>query len=130
MDKSKKEVVYTDFPLTKSKNFNGEISIYNNDKALAQAIKMFLSSSYKEKVRSRSGGVLIPFIGKTMTEEVANEIKKRVVESLENEFYPNMTVNSIQVEGDKTRNIWIIYLTAYNLQLNLGVNDKIVFSNS
>lgn len=130
MNKSIKEIVYTDFPLIKEITMNGEIKVYENNKALMQAVKIWLSSSNGEKIRSRDGGCLIRFLGKVMDENTIGEMERVIRNSLETEFSPNLTVDTLKVIADKTRNRWIIYIVAFSIELQIGINDYVIVSNT
>lgn len=121
---------YTDSSITGTINTNGTVKrVYNSD-ALAQAFKIWLTSGKSEKLRTISGGWLIPFLGKTMTDERANNIKKKLIEGLDKEFKPKITVTDLQVIPNYNKNYYIIYLQGYNPELNIGINTYAYVNNN
>ena len=59
-----KNILYFDYPFYKKLNGNGAIVELTNSEALAQAVKIWLVSKKNERIRSRSGGVIYPYLGK------------------------------------------------------------------
>lgn len=121
--------LYLDYPMIKEIKDNGELKTYRNSDALAQAIKIWLSSSYGEKIRSRSGGVLIPYIGKLLTVENANDMKNAILFGLQNDFNPKIEVVSIKVNPNVEKRRWEIEIIGYNPTLAIGVNTRVIVSN-
>jgi hypothetical protein len=91
MDKSIKEDIYLDFPIIKQMNGNGELKTYKNSDALFQAIKIWLTCEKGEKIRTNSGGYLLPYIGKFLDKDTAEQIRSYICEGLTTEFFPPIT---------------------------------------
>lgn len=121
--------LYLDYPIYKEVKSNGELKTYKNSDALAQAIKIWLSSSKGEKIRTRSGGVLIPFIGKLLTTENANSMKNAIVFGLQHDFTPPIEVVNIDVYPNVEKQRWEIDIIGYNATLLVGVNTRVIISN-
>lgn len=121
--------LYLDYPIIKETKDNGELKTYKNSDALAQAIKIWLSSSNGEKIRTRSGGVLVPFIGKLLNNENANSIKNAILFGLQNDFNPIIEVISIDVTPNVEKRRWEIEIIGYNPTLAIGVNTRVIISN-
>lgn len=130
MDKTQKEVTYLDFPLTKKLTMGGELKTLENSEALSQAIKIWISTQVGEKIRTHEGGILMPYIGKTLDDENAQKIKNVLQYGLESIFQPNLTVVTLEVVPNHSRNLWEITLIAYNIEMAVGINDKVLISNS
>lgn len=130
MNKSDKKYIYTDFSRRKIINRNGELTRYNNNEALEQAIKIWISSQKGEKIRTTGGGLLVPFIGKTLDEYNAERIKQVLTQGLEEYFIPNITIVELKVIPNNQKNRWEIYVVGYNIELSLGVNTLVLVNNS
>lgn len=121
--------LYLDYPIIKETKNNGELKTYKNSEALSQAIKIWLSSANGEKIRTRTGGILIPYIGKLLTDENANDMKNAIVFGLQNEFNPPIEVVNITVIPNVNKKRWEIEIIGYNATLAIGVNTRVVISN-
>mgnify|MGYP001451872664 CR=1 FL=1 len=120
-----KRLLYKDFPLSKKLTNGGDLDTIENSDALAQAFKIWISSARGEKVRSISGGYLIPFLGKGVTPDNAERIRKQIITGLENDFVPAITVQDLQVIPNQEKSSWLIILTGYNETLNIGLNTYV-----
>lgn len=125
-----KETLYIDEPFYKKIDSQGNIVQLKNSDALAQALKLWLTSGKGEKVRSTSGGILIPHLGKAMDDNRANLIKNSIIKGLSTEFIPSITVTSLQVTPNHNKNQWIILLIGYTTSLEIGVNTVVVVNNN
>ena len=123
-------IVYYDFPFYKKINKNGSLAVMTNSDALAQAVKIWLVSKRNEKIRSRSGGIMYPYIGKMMDENRASDIKNRITQGLKEDFNPPLTPVQIDVVPNYEKERWEIGIVAYNADLAVGVNTKVVVTNS
>lgn len=123
-------IVYYDFPFYKKINKNGSIADMTNSDALAQAVKIWLVSKRNEKIRSRSGGIIYPYLGKMMDENRASDIKNRITQGLKEDFNPSLTPVEITVIPNYEKERWEIGIVAYNADLAVGVNTKVVVTNS
>lgn len=124
-----RDIHYIDFPLIKETTNNSDLKVYKDSDAIANAFKIWLTGKVGEKVRSTSGGYLIPFLGKPLTDETANKIRTRIIDGLQKDFAPAITVQDLQVIPDVNRNRWLITLTGYNTAYNLGINTFLVVNN-
>lgn len=123
-------IVYYDLPFYKKVNKNGSIADMTNSDALAQAVKIWLVSKRNEKIRSRSGGIIYPYLGKMMDENRASDIKNRITQGLKEDFNPSLTPVEITVIPNYEKERWEIGIVAYNADLAVGVNTKVVVTNS
>lgn len=121
--------LYLDYPMIKETNSNGELKTYKNVEALNQAIQIWLSSSKGEKIRTRSGGILVPYIGKLLTQENANDMRNTILFGLQNDFNPPITVVHLTVTPNVEKRRWEIEIIGYNATLQIGVNTRVVVSN-
>ena len=122
--------LYYDYPFYKKVNKNGSIADITNSDALAQAVKIWLVSKRNEKIRSRSGGIMYPYLGKMMDETRASDIKNRIIQGLQEEFNPPLTPVQIDVIPNYDKERWEISIVAYNADLSVGVNTKATITNS
>ena len=129
MTQTAKDIVYMDYPIVKETTPQGELKTYENSDALAQAVKIWLVSSQGEKIRSKSGGYLMPFIGKPLDEDNARRISQRLIQGLSEDFNPPITVVDINVYPDTAQMRWVISIKGYNADLNIGVNTVVVVNN-
>ena len=124
-----KEYLYYDFPFYKKTNKNGSIVELTNSDALAQAVKIWLVSKKDERVRVKGGGIIYNLLGKIMDEERASMIKREIVDGLTNQFNPPLTIVQVDVIPDYEKELWNIGIVAYNADLQVGVNTKVIVSN-
>lgn len=129
MTQTTKDIVYMDYPIVKETTSRGELKTYENSEALAQAVKIWLVSSQGEKIRTKSGGYLMPFLGKPLDDENARKISQRLIQGLNEDFTPSITVVDIQVIPDTYNMRWVISIKGYNADLNIGVNTTVVVNN-
>jgi hypothetical protein len=111
-----------DLPLTKKLNSVGEFSSIINSECLAQAVKIWLSNNIGEKIRDGSGGSLARYIGKPMSFEASDEMRRTIISLLSESFTPQLTIVDLQVIPDINNQRWLIYLQGYNTVVNEGVN--------
>ena len=123
-------IVYYDFPFYKKINKNGSIADMTNSDALAQAVKIWLVSKRNEKISSHSGGIMYPYIGKMMDENRASDIKNRIIQGLSEDFNPSLTPVQVDVVPNYEKERWEIGIVAYNADLAVGVNTKVIITNS
>lgn len=117
-----KSLLYQDLPLSKQIDENGNLYVPVNSDALAQAIKVWLSSAKGEKIRSGTGGWLVSLLSKPMNQETADKIRSNIITGLANDFSPPITIVDLQVIPDVAKNNWIITVAGYNSSINVGVN--------
>ena len=123
-------VLYYDFPFYKKINKNGSVvELYNSD-ALSQAVKIWLASKKNEKVRSLGGGIIYQHLGKIMDESRANDIRNRIIQGLKEEFTPPLVPVQVEVIPNYDKERWEIGIVAYNADLAIGVNTKVVITNT
>ena len=127
---SNNHIVYYDFPFYKKVNKNGSIADMTNSDALAQAVKMWLVSKRNEKIRSQSGGIIYQYLGKMMDEDRASDIKNRITQGLKEEFNPPLVPVQIEVTPNYEKERWEIGIVAYNADLAIGVNTKVIITNN
>lgn len=123
-------ILYYDYPFYKKTNKDGSIADMNNSDALAQAVKIWLVSKRNEKIRSQSGGILYNYLGKMMDETKASEIRNVIIQGLTKEFNPPLTPVHVEVVPNYEYERWEIGIVAYNADLSIGVNTKVVVTNS
>ena len=123
-------IVYYDLPFYKKVNKNGSIADMTNSDALAQAVKIWLVSNRNEKIRYNNGGIMYPYIGKMMDENRASDIKNRIIQGLNEDFNPPLTPVQVDVVPNYEKERWEIGIVAYNADLAVGVNTKVVITNS
>ena len=124
-----KNILYMDYPFYKKTNMNGELAQLTNSDALAQAVKIWLVSKRNEKIRSRSGGIIYPYLGKMMDEDKAYDIKSNIIRGLKEDFNPPLTPVEVNVIPNYDKQRWEIGIVAYNADLAVGVNTKVTVTN-
>lgn len=122
------DVVYSDFPIIKQTINSGELKTYKNSDALSQAIKIWLVSAKGEKLRSNTGGILTPYIGKLIDDNLRKKIKQEIQDALLYEFSPPITILNLEVEGDGGNQDIRINIVGYNADLSIGVNTSVIIS--
>lgn len=122
------DVVYSDFPIIKQTINSGELKTYKNSDALSQAIKIWLVSAKGEKLRSNTGGILTPYIGKLIDDNLRKKIKQEIQDALLYEFSPPITILNLEVEGDGGSQDIRINIVGYNADLSIGVNTSVIIS--
>ena len=123
-------VIFYDYPFYKKVNKNGSIADMTNSDALAQAVKIWLVSKRNEKIRSVGGGIMYQYLGKMMDENRATDIRNRIIQGLSEEFEPPVTPVQVDVIPNYEKERWEIGIIAYNANLSVGVNTKVVIMNS
>ena len=122
-------ILYFDYPFYKKLNGNGSIIELTNSDALAQAVKIWLVSKKNERIRSQSGGVIYPYLGKIMDDTRAYNIKTNIVKGLKEDFNPPLTPVEVSVIPNYEKERWEIGIIAYNADFAVGVNTKVTISN-
>jgi len=125
-----KSILYVDSPIVKKTDENGGMDGLINSDAVAQSFKNWLISGKGEKIRSTSGGWVLPFLGKGVTEEIAAQIEKNIILGAEIDFSPPMTITYIAVVPDKKNFRYIIKVEGYNTSVNVGINTYAVIDAS
>lgn len=125
-----KNIKVYDYPFYKKLNGNGSISDLENSDALTQAVKVWLVSKTNEKVRSRSGGIIYPYLGKLMDEEQKNKMRMAIVQGLQYDFNPPLVPVQVEVNADYEKERWEVSIVAFNSELALGVNTKVTILNT
>lgn len=125
-----KQILYIDSPLYKQMTAGGALAQTINSQALMQAFQIWLVSSPREQVRSRSGGYVSSQLFKPLTDANAKLLRSSILSGLKNDFVPTLTVDTLNVVADPNNRQWIIQLIAYNTALNIGVNDLAFISNT
>lgn len=123
-------VIFYDYPFYKKVNKNGSIADMTNSDALAQAVKIWLVSKRNEKIRSVGGGIMYQYLGKMMDENRATDIRNHIIQGLSEEFEPPLTPVQVDVIPNYEKERWEIGIIAYNANLSVGVNTKVVIMNS
>lgn len=123
-------IIFYDYPFYKKVNKNGSIADMTNSDALAQAVKIWLVSKRNEKIRSVGGGIMYQYLGKMMDENRATDIRNRIIQGLSEEFEPPLTPVQVDVIPNYEKERWEIGIIAYNANLSVGVNTKVVIMNS
>ena len=124
-----KSISYFDSPIYKQVDSNGQLTISYNSEALSTAFTLWLVSGKGDNLKSVNGGYLKRHLGKPMSEQRANEIRRSILVGMENEFKPAITVVDLKVISDFKKNRWIITLIGYNEQLNIGITSVNAVNN-
>jgi hypothetical protein len=125
-----KSILYVDSPIVKKIDRNGNLTTLINSDAVAQSFKNWLISGKGEKIRSNSGGWVLPFLGKGVTEEIASQVEKNIILGAEIDFSPPMTLTYVAVYPDKENFRYVIKVEGYNATVNVGINTYAVIDAS
>ena len=96
---------------------------------MAQAVKIWLVSKKNEKIRSRSGGIIYPHLGKMMDDNRASMIKNSIIQGLQEDFNPPLVPVEVSVIANYDKQRWEIGIVAYNADLAVGVNTNVTVTN-
>jgi hypothetical protein len=124
-----KAIIYTDIALFRTLTAEGSLKEFNNEDALAQCFKIWLTSAQGEKLRTQGGGWLLPYIGKPMNDENLFLLKNAIKTGIETDFQPPITIAALEVYPNYEKQQWTIYLAGYNEQLNIGINTAVTVNN-
>lgn len=102
--------------------------IENND-ALDNALRMWISSSKSEYLRRSGGNWLLQHIGKPMNDARVQEIKRSIQTGLTTDFRPTLTILDLQIVPDYVKRRYVITLVAYSEALRVGINQTYLVSN-
>jgi len=125
-----KQNLYYDLPNYKYTNANGELRPLYNEDALANAIKIWITSARGENIRRIDGGYLYAQLGKPMNSNTAEAIKNSLLLGFENDFTPNLTITTLEVVPDYVNKIWKIYIAGFTPIFNVGVNTAVAVKNN
>ena len=124
-----KTILYLDEPMSKKVDSQGNLIHLKNSDALSQAVKLWLTSGVGEKLRSNTGGPLIPHLGKAITNDRREKIKKDIMKGFNSDFVPSMTITNLNIVADNKKNRWVIQIEGYSKSLELGINTYLVVNN-
>ena len=127
---SDKSTLYVASPLYKQVTSGGQLVTYTDSDAITVAFQIWLTSGKGELLRSNSGGYLLPYLMKPLTNSTAQEIKRSIQAGLEDDFTPTLTIQTLEVIPDVKNSRWVIWLVAYNTALNLGVNATSIINSN
>ena len=125
-----KNILYYDYSFYKKVKNDGSLYDFENSDALSQALKMWLVSKKNERIRSLGGGIIYPYLGKIMDDNVASQIKFNIMQGLKYDFSPSLTPVEITVVPNYDAERWEIGIVAYNESLGIGVNTNAIISNN
>jgi hypothetical protein len=112
-----------DFAASGKPDIQGNIPVLNDLDALNNAIKLWLGSFRGERLYNpRKGGLIIGYLLKPMSEEIAGDMKRAIREGLKHDFVPSVKVSRCEVDVDYENNRYIINLTGYCPSLNSDVH--------
>ena len=86
-------------------------------------------SKKNEKIRSRSGGIIYPHLGKRMDNDRASMIKNSIIQGLQEDFNPPLVPVEVSVIANYDKQRWEIGIVAYNADLAVGVNTNVTITN-
>lgn len=121
--KNKNITVYADYSLYADVDDLGNLKVLTGSEAIENALKIWLASFPGESMRNPSkGGYISRWLFKPMSESTAQLIKEAIVESLEEDFYPSLSLQTLTVIPDYDKSQWQITLNAYCPVLKLSIN--------
>lgn len=120
------EVKYIDIPIAGNSK---DGSVINNNEALDNAFRLWVTASKNEFLRKKGGNVLAKHIGKPMNDDRAIAIKRDIQAGVVDEFNPPLTVLKLTVTPDYVKRRYSILLVAYSEQLRVGINQTYLVDN-
>lgn len=120
------ETKYIDIPTTG--NIKKGDYLENND-ALDNAFRIWISSSKNEYLRRSGGNWLLRHIGKPMNSARTQEIKRSIQTGIATNFEPRLNILDLQVVADYSKRRYIITLVAYSESLRVGINQTYLVNN-
>lgn len=122
MEQEKKfENYYIDIDYQGSLGSNGDIKKLIDDDALKQAFRFWLASSKGERLRSKTGGYVLPHLKKPINEERKRAIKRAILQGLRQDFTPYLEVIKIDVIPNYNKKQWTIEVVFYAPELKRAI---------
>jgi len=111
MEESKK---YSDFTSNAEIELDGSLRIVTGSDALANSLRMWISSFRGEILRNPTkGGYVIQWLMKPMSEETRVRIAEAIEEGLFEDFDPKITLQKLTVTPNYENKYWEIELRGY-----------------
>lgn len=117
------KIIYADYSLYADTDELGNLKVLTGRDAIENALKIWLSSFPGESIRNPSkGGYITKWLFKPMSDNTAQMIKEAIVECLNEDFSPALTLRSVEVLPDYNKAQWQISIGAYSPTLKTDVN--------
>lgn len=117
------KTTYKDYSLDAELNDSGNLKILEGKYAINNALRLWLSSFKGDIIRKpNSGGYLTRWLVKPLTEDTALAIKRAILDGLNDEFSPALTVTSMSVIPKYKSQYWEIHIEAYCSEFREDIN--------
>ena len=105
----------TDYDLNGGFDSAGNIKIVIGDKAVTNAILIWLSSSDNDFPRySGRGGFLVRWLMKPMSDNRADDIETSIKTGVKRDFDPPLILTQLNITPDYEKKRWLIYMEGYS----------------
>lgn len=111
------------------KDNQGQIKIIYDIEVIKQSLTKWIASPKFSKIRSTSGGYILPSLGKPLNQENAENIFKFIQDGLKFDFLPAIEPLKLNVTPDHANRKWIISLTGYVPVLKEIIEYEQAFNN-
>jgi phage baseplate assembly protein W len=121
---------YFDYYILGGINSHGEVKSVFDQAAIENAILMWLTSSQGEYIgRPSYGGYLITHLNKPMTTLRTRQIQIAITQGLQNDFFPELVIQTVDVIPDFVKRNYYIRVQGYCPSLNLPFQVEEKFRN-
>jgi len=120
---SKNITTYSDYSLYADVDDLGNLKVLIGKEAVENALKLWIASFPGEMIRNPSkGGYVSRWLFKSLSNENAQSIKEAIIECLEEDFYPTLSLTALKVIPNYDKAQWEIKLEAYSPALKININ--------
>jgi len=111
------------------KDNQGQIKTIYDIEVVKQSLTKWIASPKFSKIRSTSGGYILPSLGKPLNQENAENIFKFIQDGLQFDFAPSIQPLKLNVRPDYINRKWVITLTGYVPALKELIEYEQSFNN-
>jgi hypothetical protein len=117
------QVIYKDYSIDADLTSTGALKVLEGRDAIANALKLWISSFRGEVMRDPSkGGYVTRWLMKPISETTAVAIKRAILDGLNDEFYPVLIPSVVEVIPNYEREYWEIHIEAYSPEFRETIN--------
>jgi len=107
------EHVVFDLDMYGEKDSQGQVKKIYDSEALKQSFTKWIVSPKFSRIKSTSGGTILQYLGKQLSDDNAISFKRAIQDGLKNDFYPTIEPVSLSVTPDYANRKWKIKLIGY-----------------
>ena len=124
-----RKITATDFSVFGTIDANGNLKALSTQEAIENAFRMWVVSKKGEVIRfPNRGGFLYPWLMKPMTEVNVNRFKISILNGLEQDFFPYIKVNTLEISPDYNSRVWNIHLVGFCPEYKTKVDSTVALS--